>query len=505
MNCVKEIVFTPLTKVFNQLASGTIANVIKRIAFKQQLFWAGVLCLCMLLFPLPGLAFAVQDIPQPQHAGDSWVVDRAHILSNNTAVQINRILIELEAKNGTELAVVTVPETAPAPTPKAFTTELFNTWGIGKQGQDNGVLFLISVGDRRVEIETGYGIEAILPDAKVGHIIDSTIIPQFKHGNLDAGVLAGTTALANVLETATYPPARMLRFAVPLYISVAAAIATLLSIANYYLASNPSWHPVQIEPTGYYRLKDWEDRVKDRYRQVWIGTFCQLFAIVLLLAFSVTKSGFASFMFALTVGIMGYLPISRILIQAIFNCNTHGKDSRSLQDIYCAQCQQPMSRLDLVSLMALLTPPEAMAQRIGSVMFEAWRCSGCSETLPQSIPLRQAVNLRAYVKNSREFSRCPTCKELTVTHSSKTVQEPTIDSKGILLEIATCHCCSDRKEKRKTISYLAPIRSRYRGSSDDDGFGGGFGDGFGGGFGGGDGGGGFGGGSSGGGGAGGHW
>lgn len=76
--------------------------------------------------------------------------------------------------------MVTVPETVPANSPKAFTTQLFNYWGIGKADQDNGVLFLVSTGDRRVEIETGYGIESILPDAQVGNIIDTKITPQLK-------------------------------------------------------------------------------------------------------------------------------------------------------------------------------------------------------------------------------------------------------------------------------------------------------------------------------------
>jgi uncharacterized protein len=63
---------------------------------------------------------------------------------------------------------------------------------IGKKRQDNGVLVLISVGDRRVEIETGYGVEALLPDAKVGNIIDTQIIPYFKKGDFAGGTLAGT-------------------------------------------------------------------------------------------------------------------------------------------------------------------------------------------------------------------------------------------------------------------------------------------------------------------------
>lgn len=90
---------------------------------------------------------------------------------------------------------MTVPDVAPS-LPKAFTTELFNAWEIGKKGKDNGVLVMVSKGDRRVEIETGYGIEAILPDARVGKIIRTEMIPAFKQEDYEAGIVNGTLAVA---------------------------------------------------------------------------------------------------------------------------------------------------------------------------------------------------------------------------------------------------------------------------------------------------------------------
>ncbi|WP_371357348.1 YgcG family protein [Hydrocoleum sp. CS-953] len=128
----------------------------------------------------------------------------AEILSPSTETQLNQMISDLEAKNGAEIAVVTVPETQPTATPKEFATKLFNYWGIGKKGQNNGVLFLVSVGDRRVEIETGKGIQQTLPNAKVSNIIDSKIIPEFKSGNFESGVVAGTKELVTSLKTETY-------------------------------------------------------------------------------------------------------------------------------------------------------------------------------------------------------------------------------------------------------------------------------------------------------------
>ncbi|WP_242541945.1 TPM domain-containing protein [Leptolyngbya sp. Cla-17] len=109
----------------------------------------------------------VEEVPNPRQANRGWVSDTANILNAATEKKLNQTISQLEAKNGTEIAVVTVPNTAPSETPKAFATQLFNHWKIGKANSNNGVLFLVSKGDRRVEIETGYGIEPVLPNAQV--------------------------------------------------------------------------------------------------------------------------------------------------------------------------------------------------------------------------------------------------------------------------------------------------------------------------------------------------
>ena len=145
-------------------------------------------------------AIPIKDVLNPQQHNGTWVSDTADILSNTTEAKLNKIINELEKSKGVEIAVVTVDNTASATNPKAYATELFNYWGIGKAEQNNGVLFLISVGDRRVEIETGLGIEPILSNAEVKQIIDRQITPQFKQKNFDRGTLEGTQALINALD-----------------------------------------------------------------------------------------------------------------------------------------------------------------------------------------------------------------------------------------------------------------------------------------------------------------
>ena len=161
---------------------------------------AGSLLFGVLLHPLSSSAITVEEIPNPRTTNGGWVSDTADILSDSTEAQLNQMISELEAKKGAEIAVVTVDKTSDSPSPKAFTTELFNYWSIGKKDVNNGVLYLISVGDRRVEIETGYGLTKILPDKKVKNIIDTQITPRYKQGNFDSGTLEGTKSIVNVLE-----------------------------------------------------------------------------------------------------------------------------------------------------------------------------------------------------------------------------------------------------------------------------------------------------------------
>ena len=168
---------------------------------KKQIIGSSLLCFSAIAFPVTSQAITVQEVPNPRQVNNTWVTDKANILSDSTETQLNQMISDLEAKNGSEIAVVTVPDTKPSATPKAFATELFNFWGIGKKGKNNGVLFLISSGERRVQIETGSGIQSILPDAKAVGIIQTEITPRFKQQDFDGGTLAGTKALVNVLQT----------------------------------------------------------------------------------------------------------------------------------------------------------------------------------------------------------------------------------------------------------------------------------------------------------------
>ncbi|MFL9457890.1 MULTISPECIES: TPM domain-containing protein [Nostocales] len=187
--------------MYSLIAKVVATEELKKLLVKslKPILWIGTLCLFLILYPPVSYALQIQDIPNPRQQYGGWVTDMANILSPEAEVQLNTMISNLEAKNSTEIAVVTVLETQPATSPKAFATELFNTWGIGKKNKNNGVLFLISTRDRRVEIERGSGLQKSLSDRKIQQIIETDIIPRFQQGDPEAGILKGTENLVTTL------------------------------------------------------------------------------------------------------------------------------------------------------------------------------------------------------------------------------------------------------------------------------------------------------------------
>jgi len=153
------------------------------------------LCTWLILLILPGIALgAAPELPSPTGP----VTDLAGILDAGTQQQLLRLIGEVQEQTTAEIAILTVQSTDPLPI-EEYSVAIFDRWKIGKRGQDNGLLFLVAVRDRRMRITTGYGLEGILTDGKVGEIRDREIIPYFRAGRYAEGVLRGTEALTGVI------------------------------------------------------------------------------------------------------------------------------------------------------------------------------------------------------------------------------------------------------------------------------------------------------------------
>lgn len=151
------------------------------------------------LVALIGFSVAsVADVPSPRPNG--WVSDHAHVLDREQRQQLDSVAEALHAARGVELAIVTVDD-VPG-TPKQFATDLFKTWGIGSAQTNNGVLVLLVIGRRRIEVETGTGIEAALTAEWLSSMQADAMVPRFKAGDFGGGLLAGVRAIDEHIRNA---------------------------------------------------------------------------------------------------------------------------------------------------------------------------------------------------------------------------------------------------------------------------------------------------------------
>ena len=146
----------------------------------------------------PAGAEPLDRVPNPRVRDGTWVTDMAGGLRADTVAKLNALIGGLQRTTGAEMAVVVV-RSLDGQSVEEYAVKLFQLWGIGKAQQDNGLLLLWSTGDRRVRLEVGYGLEGTLPDGKAGAILDTYVIPRFKAGQFDEGVLAGVDAIVRAL------------------------------------------------------------------------------------------------------------------------------------------------------------------------------------------------------------------------------------------------------------------------------------------------------------------
>ncbi len=146
------------------------------------------------LLLIAGSSLAERPFPKPKGP----VNDFAGVIPQAYEQKIGGIVNELFQKTGTAVVVVTMPDIGGAEY-NDYANRLYSAWGIGKKGEDKGVLIFITVKERKLRIETGYGVEGILPDGLVGEIRDRYMTPYLKQNKYGEGLLNGTMAVSQII------------------------------------------------------------------------------------------------------------------------------------------------------------------------------------------------------------------------------------------------------------------------------------------------------------------
>ncbi|MFT0812392.1 TPM domain-containing protein [Synechococcus sp. OH20] len=432
--------------------------------------WAAVLLSVSLWIPQPAWAITLEQVPNPRRQYGGWVSDTADILSSSTESELNRLLTQLEQRTGAEMAVVTVPNTQGYATPKAFTTQLFNYWGIGKAGRNNGVLFLISVGDRRVEIETGRGLVTILPDSRVQQIIDQQILPKFRNRDFDGGTLAGVRQLTAVLQgqpvAEVQASTALSNAAVPRAGGTGSLAAAQSSLEGILLLLG-----IIILGVGWQRsrlpvyLKAERGGAKvlslTRREQGTMAAFSSLQSDpVRLLLYS---GSLCLGLFLLSASGNWLVLVLPFLAVVTTDGILGSKRGIPFQPVVCQSCGRPMRPIQPQILDGQLPPAHRLAKSRRRARYYGWFCPACQ-------------GMAVVVRENKSYRHlyCPQCQALTLDLQTEIIRR-NIYPYTFRRETLTCPLCQYRTERE--VEVQEPDDSDYDTRDRDRNFGGGSSDG----------------------------
>lgn len=134
------------------------------------------------------------------------VNDNAQILTQETARMLSDTLAAHEQRTGNQVVVLTIP-TLSGEDIEGYANRVFNEWKLGQKEKNNGILVVVAPNDRRMRIEVGYGLEAMMTDGMASRIISEVMTPRFRDNDYNGGVTDGVLAVVKVLDGGELPEA----------------------------------------------------------------------------------------------------------------------------------------------------------------------------------------------------------------------------------------------------------------------------------------------------------
>jgi uncharacterized protein len=150
--------------------------------------------------PLPAADLAYPDRPAAR------VNDYAGLLTPAQRAELERTLADFERRTTNQLLLATF-ESTDGGVPEDLTIRLAEKWRVGDRENDNGLILVVFVKERKVRFEVGYGLEGALPDALAIRIINSEVTPRFRQGDYAGGIAAGMSAAMRAIEGEYSAPA----------------------------------------------------------------------------------------------------------------------------------------------------------------------------------------------------------------------------------------------------------------------------------------------------------
>jgi uncharacterized protein len=128
-----------------------------------------------------------------------WVIDETGSLSGQAIQELEMYLQHQRDSTSNQLAIYMI-KSLEGDDIDDYAERVFKEWKLGQESKDNGVLLLISLGDRQAKIEVGIGLEGVLTDLLSSRINRNEIFPHFKRGDIESGVKAGVLAIDQAIK-----------------------------------------------------------------------------------------------------------------------------------------------------------------------------------------------------------------------------------------------------------------------------------------------------------------
>ena len=377
------------------------------------------------------MAYSIEEIPNV-HLTDKtqYVSNPDGVLRQTTVDSLNRSIAHIWQSSSAEVVAVVV-NSIDGNDIDDYATALFRHWGIGKKDNNNGVLVLVSTEERKAVIRNGYGAEGILPDIICGRIIRDNMVPHFREGDYDGGMLSAVARIDSLLTTPGAVAELKSKYendekqenynAFYGYLALAGSAAAILLLYVLFLAFTPT---IKSRFNRYNRL----NKIK-------LLCICATF---------------------FTLGMA--LPALIVLLTAMHYC----RNKRRI----CPNCHSKMHKLPEDEDNKYLTPAQDLEEQLESIDYDVWLCDTCGEVDVYPFPNKHTI-----------YSECQQCHARTsYLESDRIFSQPSTSSCGYGMRTYICRNCGKKSEIYYEIPKTAApvvILPMGGGSRGGGGFGGG--------------------------------
>ena len=451
------------------------------------------LSLAALLFLQCVFAFAQYTpatVPNTKLINNSYVSNPDGIISGNAVAQIDSTLINLERQTTAQVAVVILRSIGDADIFN-FAQELFTLWGPGKTN-NNGLLILLVEDLHTVRFHTGMQLEGVLPDVVCKQIQRDQMVPSFKAGDYDTGMINGVNEVAKILTDPNYAAEITATEEIDVAALEFSSLVTFVGfifgpifLIAWALKKGKFADSKPADPTDYPQM-----RMK---LVTWLILFGGIPALIVLLFRFVDPehaigNGIVTLYLYLLAMVFYRAYRERRMVKAFvaqgkyfelteyfrrtsgywflmallfpfpfllyFPIHLVRKNLFRNHSRQCKLCNGDMTRLSEKDEDQFLTKAQIVEEEIKSVDHDVWQCKTCSATETWHFPNRYS-----------KYLECPTCKAVAFySASTRTIKSATYSSSGTGEEIRQCKSCGKQVKSTYSIAQRTHTTTSSRSS-----------------------------------------